>query len=112
MLSGHYVTVKEYLDLVAQYSYKKPLKRAINYHFILIMSKFAELYYLIAKRKMLLSTYSVKVLRSNANFDNSKAKQELGWEIRPLKDTVKDLIAFTYQEYQIKPLKPKVLKQV
>lgn len=112
LLSGHYVTVKEYLDLVAQYSYKKPLKRAINYHFILIMSKFAELYYLIAKRKMLLSTYSVKVLRSNANFDNSKAKQELGWEIRPLKDTVKDLIAFTYQEYQIKPLKPKVLKQV
>ena len=94
LLSGYYITIKEYLDIVAKYTNKKPLKRAINYYFILLMSKFAELYYIVNRKKMLLTTYSVKVLRSNANFSNQKAKETLGWRLRPIKDTIHDLVDF------------------
>lgn len=111
LLSGHYITVKEYLDIVSEYSGKKPLKKAINYHFILFVSKFAELYYLTFKRKMLFSTYSIKVLRSNSNFNNSKAKQMLGFKVRPIKQTIKDVVDFTTKEYELKPLKLKTLKK-
>lgn len=111
LLSGHYLTVKQYLDLVAEISHFKPIKKAINYHFILFVSKFAELYYILSKRKMLLSTYSIKVLRSNANFSNLKAKEQLGWEIRPIKETVREIVEFTFAEYKIKSYKVKKLKK-
>ncbi len=111
LLSGHYITVKEYLDIVAEITNSKPLKKAINYHFILIVSKLAELYYIISRRKMLLSTYSIKVLRSNANFSNNKAIKELGFKIRPIKETIKDIVDFKFTEYDLIPYKTKKLKK-
>lgn len=97
ILSGHYVTVKAYLDLISELTHLKPVKRHINYTFILIMSKLAELYYKLSRRKMLFSTYSIKVLKSNANFSNEKARKELGLTLTPLKDTVKALVDFIYE---------------
>ncbi len=111
LLSGHYVSVKEYLDITAKLTHLKPLKKAINYHFILFVSKFAELYYILSKRKMLLSTYSIKVLRSNANFNNTKAKTNLGFTVRPIEESIKDIIDFTFKEYKIKSFKVKKLRK-
>ncbi|MCK9536919.1 MAG: NAD-dependent epimerase/dehydratase family protein [Bacilli bacterium] len=101
ILSGYVKTIKKYLDLIAAYTHKKPIKKAINYYFILIMSKFAELYYIINKKKMLMSTYSIKVLRSNPNFSNQKAISQLGWQLRPFEETVKDVVDFIRSEYNL-----------
>lgn len=111
LLSGHFITVKEYLDIVAKITHKKPLKRAINYHFMLVVSKFAELFYIISRRKMLFSTYSIKVLRSNANFSNKKAINNLGWEIRPIEETIKDIVDFAFKEDKTIKIKLKKLKK-
>lgn len=94
ILSGHVIPIKYYLDLVSELTHLKPIKRSINYTFMLMFSKLAELYYKMAKRKMLFSTYSIKVLKSNANFSNQKAVEVLGLTLTPFEETVKHVVQF------------------
>lgn len=94
LLTGIQKTIKEYLDDIAEFARIKPVTKKINYTFILIMSKFSELFYKIANRKPLLTTYSIKVLKSNSNFSNMKAVNELGFTLRPFEETVADVVNF------------------
>ncbi|MBN2540569.1 MAG: NAD-dependent epimerase/dehydratase family protein [Bacilli bacterium] len=99
LLSGDNITVKELLDTIAEFSGKKKIKTRLAYWFILAMSYFAELYYKIMKQKPLFTHYSVKVLHSNHLFDNSKAKKELGFTTRPLKQSIQDTLLFAQEHY-------------
>lgn len=105
ILSGHTITIKYYLDLVSELTHLKPIKKSINYNFMLLFSKLAELYYKIARRKMLYSTYSIKVLKSNANFSNQKAVEELGLTLTPFKKTVERVVNFIIKN------EPKIYKK-
>jgi len=102
LLSGNDITVKELLDLIAEYSGKKKIKTKIAYWFILMMSFFAELYYKIRRQKPLFTHYSVKVLNSNHSFDNSKAKKELGFVTRDIKESIRDTLEFAADHYLVK----------
>ena len=95
ILSGSEITVKELLDEIAKDSGKKKIKTKLAYKFILAMSYFAELYYKIVRQKPLFTRYSIIVLNSNCHFSNEKAKRELGYATRDIKETIKDTIEFT-----------------
>lgn len=97
LLTGVQKTIKEYLDEIAEFARVKPIKHKINYTFILMMSKFAEIYYRMVNKTPLLTTYSIKVLKSNSNFSNLKAKKELGFKLRPFEETISDVVDFNYQ---------------
>jgi len=97
LLTGYQKTIKEYLDEVAKVANMKPIKHKINYTFILMMSKFAEMYYKMTNQKPLMTTYSIKVLKSNSNFSNEKAKRELGFTTRPFEDTIHDVVNFNLE---------------
>ncbi len=102
LMSGSDITVKELLDLISEFSGKKKIRTKLAYWFILATSYFAELYYKIRRQKPLFTHYSVKVLRSNHAFDNSKAKRELGFITRDIKDSVKDTLEFQANRYLVK----------
>ena len=99
ILSGHEITVKELLDLIADHTGRKRIRTKLAYWFILAMSYFAELYYLTIKQKPLFTHYSVVVLNSNRSFSNQKAKRELGFTTRPMAESVKDALAFSREYY-------------
>lgn len=96
LLTGIQKTVKEYLDDIANFARIKPLKRKVNYTFILILSKFFELFSKMSNKKPLLTTYSVRVLKSNSNFSNQKAVNDLGLTLRPFEETIADIVNFNY----------------
>jgi dihydroflavonol-4-reductase len=99
ILSGHEITVKELLDLIADYTGKKRIKTKLAYWFILAMSYFAELYYITIKQKPLFTHYSIVVLNSNCAFNNLKAKSQLGFRARPIAESVKDALNFSRENY-------------
>jgi len=102
ILSGENITIKELLDYIADFSGKKRIKMRIAYWFILTFSLFAEFYYFIRRQKPLFTHYSVRVLHSNHLFDNFKAKKELGFSPRPVKDTIYDTYMFAKEYYLVK----------
>jgi len=99
ILSGEIIKVKDLLDEIAQYTGKKKIKTKLAYWFILSMSYFAEIYYKLIGQKPLFTHYSVKVLKSNANFSNERAKRELGFIPRNIRFSIHDSIDFSKAYY-------------
>ena len=73
--------------------YKKH-KNSITNLFSKNNSTFFEVYYNLKKQTPLFTKYSLYTLSSNSNFSNKKAKEELGYKNRDMKDTIKDTISW------------------
>jgi len=102
ILSGSEITVKELLDEISRLSGRKKIRTKLSFWFILAMSYFAEAYYKIAKQKPLFTHYSIVVLNSNYHFSNEKAKQELGYTTRDIRESIKDAMEFAIDNYLTK----------
>ncbi|MDD3842401.1 MAG: NAD-dependent epimerase/dehydratase family protein [Candidatus Izemoplasmatales bacterium] len=102
ILSGSEITVKELLDEISLISGRKRVKTKLAFWFILAMSYFAELYYKVVKQKPLFTHYSIVVLNSNYHFSNEKAKRELGFTTRDIKESIKDAMDFAVENYLTK----------
>jgi len=102
LLTGDNISVKELLDYICEQLGKKPIKTRLARWFILITSYFAELYYKLRKQKPLFTYYSVKVLGSNHAFSSEKARINLGFTNRNIKETLKDTLTFIEGHYMIK----------
>jgi len=92
ILSNRFVTIKELLNLTAQACGKKPITTYLPLWFIKPLLPLAELYYKVRKVKPLFTSYSLSTLKSNAIFSHEKASCELGYNPRPLEDTINDTI--------------------
>ncbi|MGD9605521.1 MAG: NAD-dependent epimerase/dehydratase family protein [Bacilli bacterium] len=115
LLSGHEITVKQLLDEIAHLGNVKKVKTKLAYWFILGMSYFAELYYLIIRQKPLFTHYSIVVLDSNYHFSNEKAKTKLGFTTRDLKESIRDAFLFattTYLEKHKNGYRQKLVKKI
>lgn len=62
----------------------------------------SELYYKILKQPPLYTKYSLYTLTSNAHFSNAKAKRELNYKNRDIKETVKDTLEWLKLNGRIK----------
>ena len=78
----------------------KNYKVAIND--IMQAEKIFNLYYNIKKQTPLFTKYSLYTLSSNSNFSNEKAKKELEYKNRDMKDTIKDTIKWLKRMNYIK----------
>jgi dihydroflavonol-4-reductase len=102
ILSGSEITVKELLDEIALISGRKRIRTKLAFWFILSMSYLAEVYYKLAKQKPLFTHYSIITLDSNYHFSNEKAKRELGFTTRDMKESIKDTMDFAIENYLTK----------
>lgn len=92
ILSNKYFSVKDIMKMLYEITGKNKIKSYIPLWFIKAMAPFAELYYKILRQPPLYTSYSIYTLNSNAIFSNEKAKKELGFTTRDMKDTLTDTI--------------------
>ena len=94
ILSNKYITIKELSDLICDVQGIKKIKIVLPICLAKIISPFFEAYYNLKKQTPLFTKYSLYALSSNSNFSNKKAKEELGYKNRDMKDTIKDTISW------------------
>lgn len=99
ILTGQAVTVDELLILLAdickdipQLSKVKAPKIKLSKGFANAVAPLAEVYYKLAKQTPLFTRYSIRKLCSNCNFSYEKAKAELGYAPRPIRDSFRDMV--------------------
>ncbi len=101
ILSNQFYTVKEILFMFHEITGKKEIKRILPLWFIKLVAPLAETYYKILRQPPLFTAYSIYTLNTNAVFNNEKAKQELGFKTRNIKETLTDTINWLKEQHRI-----------
>jgi dihydroflavonol-4-reductase len=60
-------------------------------------AKFTPWYYLRTKAKPRFTPYSLEVLQSNSNISHAKAAKELGYQPRPVIETIADTVRWYFE---------------
>lgn len=102
ILSNRYVDIKELLDTISEVTGKKKIKSVLPMFFAKLTAPLSEIYYRVLNQPPLYTRYSLYTLTSNSNFSNEKARKELGYNNRDLKDTIKDTIEWLNNNNKIK----------
>ena len=111
LLTGHYMAVRDMLNIVSDISGKKKIKVMLPMWLAKLTAPLAELWYKMRRQPPLFTRYSLYTLGVNSNFDNSKARLRLGFNPRPLKDTLKDTIAWLKNHNRLKTFGKKKLRK-
>ncbi len=90
ILGGETISVFGILDFLESITGIEKPNTKMPYWIAYATSPFTPIYYSIVKTKPLFTTYSVKVLHSNANISSKKAIEQLGYSFRPVKESIKD----------------------
>jgi len=99
ILSGELVRVSDLWKLTRELFSLKSILVNIPSKIALFASKFAEFYYRLSKSKPKFTRYSIETLQSNAVIDNQKARLNLGYSPRSLKDTIIDTTQWWKQNW-------------
>lgn len=97
ILSGHYVSVPDLLQIIAQASGRKSIKTFLPLWLAELTAPLSEIYYNIKKQPPLYTKYSLYTLKSNANFSHAKADRELSYHSRPITETIADTVQWLKQ---------------
>lgn len=101
ILSNRYIKIKELLDTISEVRNTKMIKSVIPMWLAKITAPLSEIYYSILKKPPLYTKYSLYTLESNSNFSNEKARKELGYKNRDLKETIKDTVKWLKEAEKI-----------
>ena len=102
ILSNRYVEIKELLDIISEVRNTKKIRTILPMWLAKLTTPLSEIYYAILKELPLYTKYSLYTLESNSNFSNEKAKKELGFKNRELKETIKDTVTWLKENNRIK----------
>lgn len=103
ILSNHYFTIKEIVDLLHKITGKRKIKTVLPLWFAKMTAPIAELYYKCLKQKPLYTAYSLYTLTSNPNFSHQKATIELDYQPRAIEETLQDAVNWLIKQGRIKP---------
>ena len=92
IISGHYSSVHDLLNLVCNSCKLKPIKNKIPLLFVYMALPFIKLKNLITKKEALFSRTSIKILQEEAYFSCDKATEELDYRRRELSTTINDTV--------------------
>ena len=96
-LSGTAISVKDLIAMAASIENKRPVKLQIPHALIKIISPFIEAKARIRHKTPLFTGFSMDCLKQNPTYSKNKAKNELGYEARPLEKTMEDTIAWMHE---------------
>ncbi len=94
ILSGDQVTIRELLQILKEVSGIEVPSFLIPGWLARTVGKLATPYYILTKTKPLFTAYSVDVLTSNSQISSAKARRELGYSTRPVKESITDAVAW------------------
>jgi len=92
ILSGEQIQVHNLLDSVREISGKKFFTLKIPTMLAQFASNFTPYYYRLTHAKPRFTSYSLEVLKSNSIISHAKATREIGYQPRPLHETLSDTI--------------------
>lgn len=92
ILSGHQITFKELFYLLSHFTGKKPLKMLLPVWFLRIFIPLARFISKKLHKPPTLTSYALYTLSSNSLFSHEKATKELGYQPRPVSQTIRDTI--------------------
>ena len=94
ILSGHYISVKELLEGVNEIRGKRTPDITVPYGLVAFFAPAMEkLGTMFGNGKPLVTPYSIAILNTNGHFSHEKATTELGYTVRDVRTTLKDMIA-------------------
>ena len=92
ILSNKYFSVKEMLDTLHELGAGKRVRLKLPLWMARAGLPVIALQSKLFKKRPLYTRYSLYTLGSNSNFSNQKAREELGFSPRPLRESLKDMI--------------------
>ena len=102
LLSGHHVSVGELARIAAQVCNKRLRRPQLPYFLALLGLPFLRGWAYLTKSPPLYTYESLRVLRHHPEaIDDTPARRELGYALRPLHDTIKDTYDWLRQQDQI-----------
>ena len=111
ILSNKHYSLRYTADTVCDIMGYKKIKFRVPMFLCKMFAPLCEVYYNIKKVPPLFTKLSLRVICSNGEFDNSKAKNELGFLPRPIEDTIKDTIDFMQERGIVKTKQKLLLKE-
>lgn len=90
LLTGHFISISELAKLVEEATGSKSPRFCAPMWLARFGAPFSQLYCGIFGKRPLYTSDSLRILRGNGRFIREKAAQELGYNPRPIKETVKD----------------------
>lgn len=90
ILSGERITIKELIVLFEEVTGVRAPRFKIPITLAKILTLFTPLYYNITGREPRLTRYAILTLISNSFISNKKARCELGYSPRPIRESIKD----------------------
>lgn len=91
-LCGNVISLDDFIGVLAEACEKKHPKIVIKQKFVNDIIPFCEKVFEIAKLPPMINEYSIRKISENFNFSNAKAMAELGFEPRPLVESLRDTV--------------------
>jgi dihydroflavonol-4-reductase len=92
ILSGQKISVRYLLETIREITGKYFFKMKVQFDLAAFAALFTPMYYSVAKTSPRFTPYSLEVLRSNSNISHAKATHELGYQPRPLYESIRDAV--------------------
>ncbi len=97
LLSGEQIEVSQMRNLVQKAAGVKTAEFKLPAAIAVLIAPLAEVYYRLSHQKPIFTRYSVETLRSNSLISSHKASEELGYQHRPIVETIEDTVAWWKQ---------------
>jgi dihydroflavonol-4-reductase len=106
ILSGEQVGVDRLMNTVQEFAGRKTLHLSLPFSLARFAAVFAPLYYRLTRTKALFTPYSLGTLVSNSQISSAKARRELGYTARPVRESIGDAVHW-FSEYipELAPVK-------
>lgn len=92
IISGSVLSLEDIIKAVEKTTGRAIKRRKVPTPLVRLAAVLAPLYYAVARKKPVLSKYSIDVLMSNSRISCEKAQQKLGYRARPVLKTIRDMV--------------------
>ena len=101
ILSGEKISIRELFSTLEKYTNVQAPKIHIPATIAKFLAQLATIYYKITKKKAIFTPYAIEVLLSNSNISSKKARKDLGFRPRDIKESLKDAIKWMLTKHSI-----------
>lgn len=102
ILGGNKISVRYMLETVREVTGKAFSRIKIPFSLAEFAAKFMPWYYLRTKAKPRFTPYSLEVLQSNCDISHAKAARELGYQPRPVLETIADTVRWIFENRKVR----------
>lgn len=100
IMSGHNITVHDLLEAVRKITGKQFFQMKIPISLARWAARFTPLYVRWSHETPRFTSYSLEVLQSNSNITHAKATRELGYQPRPIVESIRDAVGWFLEKNQ------------